>query len=198
MPEFGRPGVDRLPTLETVSVARPVSLIVLALNIIGAFVYVMRAAGGWRIAEEHGSIPITGEPFVWFAGILPVVIVFFVLGRADPHPPRLARWTILGPGSSALAGRAIGRFLAPLKPILALWTAAVDSPCRAGETVTPQTGANDGQDVCTSKSPILPASSSRKNYADSWYSLPRLPLQICRSVPLSGPVPRPNPARPQP
>ena len=37
---------------------------------------------GWRIPEEHGLIPITGEPFGWFAGILPVVEVFFLLNSA--------------------------------------------------------------------------------------------------------------------
>jgi hypothetical protein len=27
-------------------------------------------------------VPITGEPFVWFAGIFPVVAIFFVLNLA--------------------------------------------------------------------------------------------------------------------
>jgi hypothetical protein len=33
----------------------------------------------WAITEERGAVPITGEPFVWFAGILPIVAVFLVL-----------------------------------------------------------------------------------------------------------------------
>ena len=64
------------------------------------------------------------------------------------------------------------------------------------ETVTPQTGANDGQDVCTLRSPTPPASSSQRNYADSSYTLPPLPPQICQSVPITGPVPCPNLVRP--
>jgi hypothetical protein len=54
-------------------------LILLALNVIGAVVYVFRASLGWRIAAEHGAVPVTGEPFVWFIGILPVVAVFLIL-----------------------------------------------------------------------------------------------------------------------
>ncbi len=48
------------------------------------------------------------------------------------------------------------------------------------ETVTLQTGANDGQDVCTLKSPTPPASSCQRNYADSLYTLPPLPPQTCQ------------------
>jgi hypothetical protein len=47
----------------------------LAANALGAVVYVARASDGWRIAAEHGVIPVTGEPLVWFAGILPVIVV---------------------------------------------------------------------------------------------------------------------------
>jgi hypothetical protein len=54
----------------------------LALNVIGACFYVVRASPSWAIPEERGLVPMTGEPFVWFAGILPVVAVFFVLNSA--------------------------------------------------------------------------------------------------------------------
>jgi hypothetical protein len=60
-------------------VARPLQIVLLVLNAIGAIVYVYRASPSWRIPEEHGLVPITGEPLVWFAGILPVVAVCFVL-----------------------------------------------------------------------------------------------------------------------
>lgn len=79
MQEPSRTGGDRLPTWTAFPAARPVSLTLLALNVIGACVYVLRASPSWAIPEEHGLIPITGEPFVWFAGILPVVVVFFAL-----------------------------------------------------------------------------------------------------------------------
>jgi hypothetical protein len=62
--------------------ARVVSLTLLTLNAIGACVYVLRASPSWAIAEERGLDSMTGEPFVWFAGILPVVVVFFALNSA--------------------------------------------------------------------------------------------------------------------
>ena len=58
------------------------NLTLLVLNAVGATVYVFRASHGWAIPEEHGVVPITGEPFVWFAGIFPVVAIFFVLNSA--------------------------------------------------------------------------------------------------------------------
>src|ERR1700680_4489847 len=69
---------------------------------------------------------------------------------------------------------------------------ADDAKLTVFETVTPQTGANDGQDVCTLKSPTPPASSSQRNYADSSYTLPPLPPQICQLAPIIGPVPCPS------
>jgi len=46
------------------------------MNVIGAIIYVIRASSGWRIPEEHGMIPVAGEPFVWGFAILPVVACF--------------------------------------------------------------------------------------------------------------------------
>jgi hypothetical protein len=48
-------------------------------NAIGACVYVIRAKPSWVNPLEHGEIPITGEPFVWAAGIFPVVAVFVIV-----------------------------------------------------------------------------------------------------------------------
>jgi len=59
--------------------ARRSGLTLLAVNVIGAIVYVVRASAAWAIPQEHGEVPITGEPFVWFLGIMPVVIVFLLL-----------------------------------------------------------------------------------------------------------------------
>jgi hypothetical protein len=51
----------------------------LVANAIGACVYVYRASPSWAIPQERGLVPTTGEPFVWFIGVMPVVAVFFVL-----------------------------------------------------------------------------------------------------------------------
>jgi hypothetical protein len=63
-------------------------------NVVGIVIYLERVSLSWRIPEEHGMIPITGEPFVWFAALLPVVGVFLVVNivwgvwivrRGKPH-----------------------------------------------------------------------------------------------------------------
>lgn len=56
-----------------------VPLLLLSLNVISAVTYVVAASHGWRIPEEHGEVPVTGEPFVWFAGIFPIVALFSLL-----------------------------------------------------------------------------------------------------------------------
>lgn len=48
-------------------------------NIAGVCVYVARASLGWTIPEERGLHAVTGEPFIWFLAILPVVAVFAVI-----------------------------------------------------------------------------------------------------------------------
>jgi len=58
------------------------NLALLVANAVGAIVYVLRASPSWAIPKEHGVVPITGEPFVWFAGTLPIVAIFFVLNLA--------------------------------------------------------------------------------------------------------------------
>jgi len=50
----------------------------LIVNMIGTCVYVWLASYGWFYPEEPG-INFTGEPFVWAAGILPVVALFLPL-----------------------------------------------------------------------------------------------------------------------
>jgi len=59
--------------------AQPIPLALLVLNAIGALIYMFRASPGWAIPEERGLHSTTGEPFIWFLGILPVVAFFFVL-----------------------------------------------------------------------------------------------------------------------
>jgi uncharacterized membrane protein YoaK (UPF0700 family) len=51
------------------------------LYVIGALAYLIRASSAWAIPQERaaGSRSITGEPFVWFLAILPIIVFFFVL-----------------------------------------------------------------------------------------------------------------------
>jgi hypothetical protein len=49
----------------------------MAANAVGIVLYLVLASRGWRIPEEHGAIPVTGEPFVW-ALALPVLGVFLL------------------------------------------------------------------------------------------------------------------------
>ena len=60
--------------------AQPMALLVA--NVFGAILYVFAASrGGWAIPEERaaGIYTTTGEPFVWFLSILPIIAIFFVI-----------------------------------------------------------------------------------------------------------------------
>ena len=51
-------------------------------NVVGAILYMLAASrGGWAIPAEReaGIHSVTGEPFIWFMSILPIVAVFFVI-----------------------------------------------------------------------------------------------------------------------
>jgi hypothetical protein len=67
-----------------VILALPGRIALIVLNAIGAVVYVARASNAWAIPQERelGLHSTTGEPFVWFLEVLPIVIVFFVLNFA--------------------------------------------------------------------------------------------------------------------
>jgi uncharacterized membrane protein YoaK (UPF0700 family) len=60
------------------------NMVLLLLNAVGAVVYVYRASPSWAnpVERQAGIYTLTGEPFVWFAGILPVLILFFVVNLA--------------------------------------------------------------------------------------------------------------------
>jgi hypothetical protein len=49
----------------------------MAANAVGIVLYLVLASLSWRIPQEHGMVPVTGEPFVW-AGALPVLGVFLL------------------------------------------------------------------------------------------------------------------------
>jgi hypothetical protein len=49
-----------------------------AANAVGIVVYLVLASRGWRIPQEHGMVPVTGEPFVWVLAV-PVFGVFLLV-----------------------------------------------------------------------------------------------------------------------
>ena len=58
------------------------STALLVANVIGAILYVFAASrGGWAIPAERaaGIYTTTGEPFIWFLNILPIVAIFLVI-----------------------------------------------------------------------------------------------------------------------
>ena len=57
------------------------SIVLLALNFIGAVVYVVRASPSWVIPQEReaGLHSVTGEPYVWASGVIPICAAFLLL-----------------------------------------------------------------------------------------------------------------------
>jgi hypothetical protein len=52
----------------------------LVVNIVGICAYLWRVSFAWVNPQERAmGIPITGEPFVWAAALLPIVEIFFPL-----------------------------------------------------------------------------------------------------------------------
>jgi hypothetical protein len=49
----------------------------MAANAVGIVLYLVLASRGWRIPQEHGMVPATGEPFVWVLAV--PVLGFFLL-----------------------------------------------------------------------------------------------------------------------
>ncbi len=59
------------------SLAKRLDLVFLFSNAVGILLYLGLASRGWRIPEEHGAIPVAGEPFVWVLA-LPVLGAFLL------------------------------------------------------------------------------------------------------------------------
>ena len=57
------------------------SVVLLALNFIGAVIYVAAASNGWRIPQERevGLHSVTGEPYIWALSVFPLCAVFLAL-----------------------------------------------------------------------------------------------------------------------
>lgn len=60
---------------------KPLDITFIVANVVGMAMYLKLASGGWRNPEEHGMVPVSGEPFVW-ASALPVLGVFFLANLA--------------------------------------------------------------------------------------------------------------------
>lgn len=58
---------------------RPRDYALLALNLIGAIVYVCLASHSWAIPRERGLHSQTAEPFIWFMFVMPVFTLFFLV-----------------------------------------------------------------------------------------------------------------------
>jgi hypothetical protein len=56
---------------------KSLDLVFLFSNVAGILLYLRLAFRGWRIPQEHGAIPVTGEPFVW-ALALPILGAFLL------------------------------------------------------------------------------------------------------------------------
>jgi hypothetical protein len=57
----------------------------LAYNLAGSAAYVFAASrGGWRIPAEQaaGIDTLTGEPFIWFLNVAPIILLFLVMNLA--------------------------------------------------------------------------------------------------------------------
>jgi hypothetical protein len=73
----------RWKSLKAITLANK-SPLLLALNIVGAVIYLIVASPSWAIPDERaaGLNSITGEPFIWFLGIAPVITIFIAINLA--------------------------------------------------------------------------------------------------------------------
>jgi hypothetical protein len=80
--------------------AKYLDITFMAANAVGIVLYLLLAARSWRIPEEHGMIPITGQPFVWalatpvFGIFLLADIVWGVLLLRDRQLKRWLWWLV--------------------------------------------------------------------------------------------------------
>jgi hypothetical protein len=72
----------------------------MAANAVGIVLYFVLASRGWRMPQEHGMVPVTGEPFVWVLAV-PVFGVFLLanivwggLLLRDRQPKRRLWWLV--------------------------------------------------------------------------------------------------------
>ena len=51
-------------------------------NIVGVLAYLFFASWSWAIPGEEGLNSMSGEPFIWALGALPILMIFFLLDVA--------------------------------------------------------------------------------------------------------------------
>jgi hypothetical protein len=59
------------------SSVKSLDIMFMAANAVGIVLYLVLASRGWRIPQEHGMVPVTGEPFVWVLAV-PLLGVFLL------------------------------------------------------------------------------------------------------------------------
>jgi hypothetical protein len=57
--------------------AKFLNITFMSANAVGIVFYLLLASRGWRIPQEHGMVPVTGEPFVWVLAV-PVLAAFLL------------------------------------------------------------------------------------------------------------------------
>jgi hypothetical protein len=55
------------------------NVIMLVLNVVGAFIYIRRASLSWVIPQERGLNSTAAESFIWALAALPIFAVFLLL-----------------------------------------------------------------------------------------------------------------------
>jgi hypothetical protein len=56
-----------------------VNVALLLANIVGAAIYLIASSYSWALPQERGLTSMTGEPFIWALGVLPIWALFFLL-----------------------------------------------------------------------------------------------------------------------
>ena len=59
--------------------SRKVNVGLLLANIVGAVIYLIASSYSWALPQERGLNAMTGEPFIWALGVLPIWALFFLL-----------------------------------------------------------------------------------------------------------------------
>ncbi len=59
------------------SSVKSLDIMFMAANAVGIVLYLVLASRGWRIPQEHGMVPVTGEPFVCVLAV-PLLGVFLL------------------------------------------------------------------------------------------------------------------------
>jgi hypothetical protein len=75
---------------------RRASVAIVAVNVLGALLYLWQASAAWAIPAERaaGISTVTGEPFVWALAVFPVWGAFLLLNGAWATFAREKAWRV--------------------------------------------------------------------------------------------------------